>query len=62
MTALSLLFYIPINRLAGKLGKKRLVLLAFLLFSFVYVITGIVYGMVIAVFASVPIAILGILP
>jgi Na+/melibiose symporter-like transporter len=71
MTALSLLFYIPINRLAGKLGKKRLVLVAFFLFSLVYVVTGIggwfgisgiVYGIVIAVMASVPIAILGILP
>ena len=34
MTALSLVFYIPINKLAPKLGKKKLILTAFVIFSF----------------------------
>ena len=32
MTALSVLFYIPINKLTPKLGKKKLILIAFVIF------------------------------
>ena len=40
MTALSLIFYIPINKLAPKLGKKKLIVVAFVIFSLSYLYTG----------------------
>lgn len=72
MTALSLVFYIPINKLAPKLGKKKLILFAFLMFACAYLYTcflgqipGIspaVQGVILTVAASLPMAIFGILP
>ena len=40
MTAVSLLFYIPINAAEKRLGKKRILLLAFLLFTIVFAFTA----------------------
>lgn len=71
MTVLSLVFYPFVNILAKKLGKKALVMFAFVFFSFVFLITafcgtlgigGMVWGAIVSVLASVPMAILGILP
>lgn len=72
MTAFSLLFYIPINRLAPKLGKRKLILIGFAGFTLAYVFTGIlgsvaflpenIQGWILAVLASFPMAIFGILP
>ena len=72
MTALSLLFYIPINKLVPKFGKKKLVRFAFLLFSLVYLYTAflgknlpippMVQGYILVLLASLPMAIFGILP
>lgn len=72
MTALSLLFYIPINKLAPKLGKKKLILAAFAIFSLSYLYTGFlgnipaipanVQGLILMVAASLPMAVFGILP
>lgn len=71
MTFLSLCFYAPVNILAKKLGKKKLVSFAFIFFSFAFLITsftgkfgisGIVWGVIVAILASLPMAILGILP
>lgn len=72
MTALSLVFYIPINRLAPKLGKKKLILGAFCIFSLSYLYTGFlgeislispnVQGLILMVTASLPMAVFGILP
>lgn len=72
MTALSLIFYIPINQLAPRLGKKRLILAAFLIFSLSYLYSGFlgkisfipasVQGLILMVVASLPMAIFGILP
>lgn len=72
MTALSLIFYIPINKLAPKLGKKKLILAAFLIFALSYLYTGFlgqalaipasVQGYILMVVASLPMAIFGILP
>lgn len=72
MTALSLVFYIPINKLAGKLGKKKLMLFAFGVFSVCYFYTGFlgrlggipaeVQGLILTVAASLPMAVFGILP
>ena len=67
MTGLSLVFYAPINKFAKRFGKKRLVLFAFVWFSCVFLLTGfcgegLIWGIIIASLASVPMAILGILP
>lgn len=72
MTALSLVFYIPINKLAPKLGKKKLILAAFAVFALAYLYTGFlgkisvipanVQGFLLMVTASLPMAVFGILP
>ena len=40
MTALSLVFYVPVNKLTPKLGKKKMILFAFAVFSLAYFYTG----------------------
>ncbi len=71
MTAMSLVCYAPVNILAKKLGKKKLIAFAFIFFSFTFLVTAFAgltpipafaYGVMIAVLAAVPMAILGILP
>ncbi len=71
MTAMSLVFYVPVNIFAKKLGKKKLVISAFVFFSLVFLFTAfagklglpkMVNGIAIAVLASIPMAVLGILP
>ena len=71
MTAMSLVCYAPVNILAKKLGKKRLISFAFMFFAVTFLVTafagiipipGIAYGIIVAVLASIPMAILGILP
>ena len=72
MTALSVLFYLPVNKLTPKFGKKRMLLFAFVLFSTAFFYTGFMgkipflsaaaQGFVLMVFAALPMAIFGILP
>lgn len=71
MTLVSLLFYAPVNILAKRLGKKKIVVFAFLFFSAAFAVTscvgwfgipGIIWGIIVAVMAAIPMAILGILP
>lgn len=67
MTVCSLALYPVINKLAPKLGKKRIIITGFFAYAFVFLLAsvcgeGIVWGIVIAVCAGVPMAILGILP
>lgn len=71
MTFMSLLCYAPVNILAKKMGKKKLISFAFMFFSVTFLVTafagltpipGVAYGVIVAVLASVPMAILGILP
>ena len=71
MTGMSLVFYVPVNILAKKLGKKKLVIFAFVFFSMVFLFTAfagklglpkMVNGITISVLASIPMAVLGILP
>ena len=71
MTVMSLLFYAPVNILAKKMGKKKLVMAAFIFFSLVFLFTAfagklglpkMVNGVMISFLASVPMAVLGILP
>lgn len=72
MTGLSLVFYIPINKLAPKFGKRELILGAFGIFALSYLYTGFlgkisvispnVQGLILMVTASLPMAVFGILP
>ncbi len=71
MTALSLVFYVPVNKLTPKLGKKKMILFAFAVFSLAYFYTGFmgnipfipeaVQGLILTVAAALPMAIFGIL-
>ena len=71
MTLISLMFYAPVNVLAKRIGKKKLVAFAFFFFCLAFAVTSvcgqfgvpqIVWGVVVAFLAAVPMAILGILP
>ena len=71
MTIMSLVCYLPVNILAKKMGKKKLISFAFMFFAVTFLFTafagmlpipGLVCGIIVAVLASVPMAILGILP
>lgn len=72
MTALSVLFYLPVNNVTSKFGKKRMLLFAFVMFSTAFFYTGFMgkipflsaaaQGFVLMVFAALPMAIFGILP
>ena len=71
MTGISLLFYMPVNILAKKFGKKRIVQWAFVAFAGVFTLTifcgmwglsGIAWGIIISALAAIPMAALGILP
>ena len=67
MTVVSLCLYPVVNRLAPKLGKKRIIIVGFFAYAAVFLLTalcgtGMVWGVIIAVCAGIPMAILGILP
>ncbi len=72
LTAVSLLFYLPINIITKKVGKKKMVCTAFLLFTIVYfysIFLGdllpmdpMLQGYILVALAAVPMAIFGILP
>ena len=67
MTVVSLALYLPVNKLAPKLGKKKLIVTGFFAYAAVFLITflcgqGFSWGLIIAISAGVPMAILGILP
>ncbi len=67
MTAISVMLYPVVNKLAPKVGKKKLIVIGFFAYAAVFLITslcgeGLFWGFLVAVCASVPMAILGILP
>lgn len=67
MTVVSLTLYLPVNRLSPRLGKKKLIVFGFFFYAGVFALTsfcgeGLVWGIIIAALAGVPMAILGILP
>ena len=69
MTVVSLMLYPVVNGLARKLGKKNLIITGFFTYSAVFLITaicpqggGLIWGIIVAVCAGIPMAILGILP
>ncbi|MBP5230205.1 MAG: MFS transporter, partial [Clostridia bacterium] len=66
MTAISLLLYPVVNKLARKLGKKNLIITGFFTYSAVFLLTavcgkGMIWGYLVAGCAGIPMAILGIL-
>ncbi len=71
MSVVSLCFYVPVNIISKKTGKKKPVAFAFIFFSLTFLVTAfagktgipsLAYGVIIAVLAALPMAILGILP
>lgn len=71
MTVCSLVFYPIVGKLLKKFGKKRMVVFAFVFFSLTFIFTALAgrvglsplfHGILIAVLASLPMAILGIIP
>lgn len=72
MTVLSLVFYVPINMISKKIGKKKMVLLAFFLFTAAFLYTAFIgsgfgisptaQGFILVVAAAFPMAVFGILP
>ena len=67
MTVCSLVLYPVINKLAPKFGKKKIIITGFFAYAFVFLLAsicgeGVVWGIIIAICAGVPMAILGILP
>ena len=67
MTFISVLLYPFVNKLAPRIGKKKLIVTGFFAYAAVFLITsvcgkGLYWGFIIAVCAAVPMAILGILP
>ena len=71
MMGVAFILYIPVNFLAKKIGKKKLIVFAFSFFAVTFGLTafsGLIgipleaWGIFIAVLASVPLAILGVLP
>lgn len=72
MTALSLVFYVPVNLLTKKIGKRNLVLVAFFIFAVCFGYTAfmgaglgipaVVQGFLLVVVSAFPMAVFGILP
>lgn len=72
MSVLSVVFYIPVNLISKRIGKKVLVMIAFALFCVAYLFTAflgeglgispVVQGYILVGIASLPMAIFGILP
>ena len=71
MMVVAFVLYIPVNFLAKKLGKKKLIVFAFSFFAATFAITALsgmlgvpveAWGILISILASIPLAILGVLP
>lgn len=71
MFGLSLLFYVPVNLIAKKTGKKRLLIVGFIAFlatfGFTFMLGNLplplmTQGYILAILAAIPLAIFGILP
>jgi Na+/melibiose symporter-like transporter len=71
MFGLSFVFYVPINLIAKKIGKKRLIIIGFIIFMIVYIyafvlgllpFSKLAQGWLVVIMLSLPLAIFGILP
>ncbi|MFA9396736.1 MAG: MFS transporter [Clostridiaceae bacterium] len=67
----SFIFYVPVNLVAKKVGKKKLLIFAFIMFVITYAfgiflgklpISGMAQAYILVFFAAIPMAIFGILP
>lgn len=68
----SFIFYVPVNLIAQKIGKKKLMIIGFIVFAVTFTLTAIMgyvmfippvlYGYIVMVIAGIPMAIFGILP
>ena len=71
MMVVAFILYIPVNFIAKRIGKKKLIVFAFSFFAVTFGITALsgmlgvpleAWGILIAILASIPLAILGVLP
>ena len=74
MTAVSVLFYMPVNVLANRVGKKRILLVAFVIFTCAFAFAGalgsgllaaippMAQGLILSIVGAIPMAAFGILP
>lgn len=72
MTLVTFVCYIPVNALAKKYGKKKLLIVGFFLFAFAFLVSvfagkitfipNLIYGFIICVLVGVPLAVLGVIP
>lgn len=72
MTLVTFICYIPVNALAKKFGKKRLLIIGFFLFAVAFLVSifagkvtfipNLIYGFIICILVGVPLAILGVIP
>ncbi|MCR4616481.1 MAG: MFS transporter [Clostridiales bacterium] len=72
MTFITFVCYVPVNMLSRKFGKKKLLVVGFLLFAFAFLVSAfagkvtaipnLAYGFIICVLVGVPLAILGVIP
>lgn len=72
MTLVTFIFYVPVNILARKFGKKKLLIVGFMIFAVGFLISSfagkvtfippLVYGFIICIFVGIPLAILGVIP
>ena len=74
MTAVSVLFYLPVNLMANHVGKKRILLVAFAIFTCAFAFAGalgsgllgaippMAQGLILSIVGAIPMAAFGILP
>ena len=72
MTLVTFICYIPVNLLSRKFGKKKLLVVGFILFAVAFLVSAfagkvtaipnLAYGFIICVLVGVPLAILGVIP
>ena len=72
MTFITFIFYVPVNILTRKFGKKKPLIVGFMIFAVGFLISAfagkvtfippLVYGFIICIFVGVPLAILGVIP
>ena len=74
MTAVPVLFYMPVNVLANRVGKKRILLVAFVIFTCAFAFAGalgsgllaaippMAQGLILSIVGAIPMAAFGILP
>lgn len=72
MSLVTFVCYIPVNIISRKVGKKKLLIVGFALFSFAFLVSSfagkvtfipnLTYGFIICILVGIPLAILGVIP